>query len=93
MSNPTKIKYYHSGKNVYYEFTNFYQGKPINFPLTSGYENLQGEWKTAEHLFQAAKYAHDKNIVEQFRQLSTPREAFRLGRQLKNQLTSDQIKK
>lgn len=88
MANPIEIKFYHKGEDCYYEFTNFYQGKPINFPLISGYEYLQGQWKTAEHLFQAAGFRDRKNIVEQFRNLDDPREAFNLKRKLFEQGTS-----
>ena len=90
--NKEEIKFYHSHKS-YYEFANFYLGKPINFPSINGYENLQGLWKTAEHLFQASKFASDKDVVEQFRQLETPKKAFQLGRELSKSWSQDRRRK
>jgi len=42
-----EIKFYHKNQPAihdpkYYAFANFAEGYPINFPLISGYENLQG---------------------------------------------------
>lgn len=44
------IKFYHS-HNPYYEFTNFYKGKPIVIDGIS--------WKTTEHYFQAQKFVYN----------------------------------
>ena len=80
MSN-NPVKFYNRGE-PYFEFTNFAEGYPINFPSLPGYENLAGTWKTSEHAFQAAKFLSDRGIVERFRQLGTAREAFVLARNL-----------
>jgi len=76
--NNNPIKFYHRGQN-YFEFTNFAEGYPINFPSLPGYENLAGNWPTAEHAFQAAKFLNDEAIVNRFRGLATAREAFVLA--------------
>ncbi|KLL04407.1 MAG: hypothetical protein MRERV_4c014 [Mycoplasmataceae bacterium RV_VA103A] len=79
MSNQAnEIKFYHKGNSYgrpngrdYYEFTNYYQNKPINFPQISGWENLAGSWPSAEHLFQAAKFADWPECVAIFKNLDT----------------------
>ncbi|MCE8163028.1 MAG: DUF1768 domain-containing protein [Candidatus Moeniiplasma glomeromycotorum] len=76
-----QIKFYDKNKE-YYEFTNFAEGYPINFPSLPGYENLAGWWKTSEHLFQAAGFRDRKEIVERFRKLTSARAAFNLKQEL-----------
>lgn len=55
--------------SAYYEFTNFYQGKPIKIDGVS--------WKTAEHYFQAQKFTGKSiDLQEVVRKKATAREAF-----------------
>jgi N-glycosidase YbiA len=66
------VEFYEKGK-PYYEFTNFYQGKPIL---------IDGDlWPTTEHYFQAQKFV-GKNISlqDQIRKQQTPRAAFNFAR-------------
>lgn len=63
--------YFYDRKDPYYEFTNFYFGKPITI------DGL--EWKTTEHYFQAQKFAGTP-YVEFIREMSRPREAFDFSR-------------
>ena len=67
------IKFYNRGEK-YFEFTNFAK---TPFTITEKdllqlrclSPNLIGEWKTSEHLFQAAKFV-DPKIIEEIRQAS-----------------------
>ena len=67
---PGPVRFY-DRNGPYYEFTNFYIGKPI---IIDGLE-----WKTTEHYFQAQKFAGTP-YVELIRALSRPREAFDFSR-------------
>jgi ribA/ribD-fused uncharacterized protein len=68
---PNEIKFYEREED-FYEFTNFWEcdrlvidGKP---------------WRTAEHYFQAMKFAGFPELLEQCRNLATPRECFDMAR-------------
>jgi ribA/ribD-fused uncharacterized protein len=57
----------------YYEFTNFYQGKPIEIDGVS--------WKTAEHYFQAQKFVGKAfGLQEVVREKASARGAFKFAR-------------
>ena len=75
------IEFYdkHSG---YYEFTNFYQGKPIKLDGTS--------WKTAEHYFQAQKFPADfAHLMTKVWEQATAREAYEVAASNKAYWRSD----
>ena len=64
------IYFYERGQR-YYEFTNFYCGKPV---VIDGYQ-----WKTTEHYFQAQKFIGTP-YVEYIQGLDRPRQAFDASR-------------
>ena len=69
---PGAIYFYEKGK-PYYEFTNFYQGKPVM---------IDGKlWPTTEHYYQAMK-TEDKLLQEKIRQSPDVRTVFNLGQQI-----------
>ncbi|CAI2169563.1 10814_t:CDS:2 [Funneliformis geosporum] len=75
------VSFYNSDKD-YYEFTNFYL-VPINIseiPQSLGLSSalIRNQWKTSEHLFQAAKFT-DSAIIEEIYEAKTPREAYDLA--------------
>ena len=75
------IEFYdkHSG---YYEFTNFYQGKPIEIDGVS--------WKTAEHYFQAKKFDGDfAQLKSDVRAKDSAREAYKAAASNKAYWRSD----
>lgn len=63
--------HFYNRNDPYYEFTNFYFGKPVTI------DGL--EWKTTEHYFQAQKFVGTP-YVELIRNMSRPREAFDFSR-------------
>jgi N-glycosidase YbiA len=68
---PVTIEFYHS-YNPYYEFTNFYKGRPI---VIDGIP-----WKTTEHYFQAQKFVSSSQIQAAIQAAAIPGEAFQLAR-------------
>lgn len=65
------IKFYDK-HNDYYEFSNFYQGTPINIDWNS--------WKTAEHYFQAQKFVGRYDYLQAVvRETESAREAFKFA--------------
>lgn len=68
---PHEIRFYEKDED-FYEFTNFWEC-----------DNLQigGKlWRTSEHYFQAMKFATFPQLVDQCRNLVTPRECFEMTR-------------
>lgn len=63
--------HFYDRNDPYYEFTNFYFGKPITI------DSLK--WKTTEHYFQAQKFVGTP-YIELIRNMSRPREAFDFSR-------------
>ena len=61
------INFYHK-TDPYYEFTNFYERKPIEIDGV--------KWKTSEHYFQAQKFKGYPELIESVRLLPSPRDAF-----------------
>lgn len=70
--------YFYSTREQYGCFSNF---SPHGF-------ELDGWWHTAEHYFQAQKFAGTP-YIDQLRQLKTPKEAATMGRNRKLPLRSD----
>lgn len=71
-SGASTIYFYEAGAD-YYEFTNFFDLSP---PV-----KIDGmEWKTTEHYFQAMKFSHHPQLMEQVRRARSPREAFNIPR-------------
>ena len=68
-----RIIEFYNNNTPYYEFTNFYQGKPIVMNGTS--------WPTSEHYFQAMKFVGPREIwiQEVIRKANTARQVFDLA--------------
>ncbi|CAG8542929.1 6197_t:CDS:2 [Funneliformis caledonium] len=79
---PPNTIWFYNRYDPYYEFTNFQQGFPIKaiipFPQSAALEVKR--WPTSEHLFQAAKFQHYKEIADRIRQCATARDALNLAR-------------
>ena len=68
---PHEIRFYEKGDD-FYEFTNFWECDKLV---------IDGQrWRTTEHYFQAMKFAAFPQLVEQCRNLATPRECFEMVR-------------
>ena len=74
------IYFYVKGK-PYYEFTNFYIGKPIEIDGLS--------WQTSEHYFQAQKFIEHPRIMDQVRSADGPRAAVDKARENSRSKRSD----
>ena len=68
---PHEIRFYEKNDD-FYEFTNFWECDKLV---------IDGQrWRTTEHYFQAMKFAAFPQLVDQCRNLATPRECFEMVR-------------
>ena len=71
--------HFYKKTDPFYEFTNFFES-PFIFQ--------DKKWKTSEHFFQAHKFK-DELMIEEVRNLKTPREAFQYSRNHSNKIRDD----